>query len=150
MSQSSTPTYTISATLSLAYPAAVEAVRSALADQGFGVLTEIDLAATMKAKLDKDLPPQLILGACRPPLAYQALQADPSVAALLPCNVVVRQLDAGSTLVEAFDPQAMLSFSTSPAIGAVAADARSRLQSAINALGSAHPVSATEREGESS
>ena len=141
MNQPTDRTYTISTQLPLAFADAVEAVRGALADQGFGILTEIDLAATMKAKLDKDLPPQVILGACRPPLAYQALQADPSVAAMLPCNVVVRQLDPVRTLVEAFDPQAMLSFSTSPAIGEVAADAQSRLQAAIDTLRRAHPTS---------
>lgn len=131
-------TYTISTQLSLGYADAVDAVRDALSKQGFGVLTEIDLAAALKAKLGKDLPPQVILGACRPPLAYQALRADPSVAALLPCNVVVRQLGPTSTLVEAFDPQAMLSFSTSTAIDEVAADAKHRLQTAIDALHAAH------------
>lgn len=130
--------YTISTTLPMSYPEAVEAVRTALADQGFGVLTEIDLAATMKAKLDKDLAPQVILGACRPPLAYEALQADPSVAALLPCNVVVRELGAATALVEAFDPEAMLSFSVSPTMERVAADAKQRLQAAVEALHLTH------------
>jgi uncharacterized protein (DUF302 family) len=101
-------------------------------------LTEIDLAETMKAKLGKDLPRQVILGACRPSLAYDALQADPSVAALLPCNVVVRELDATTSLVEAFDPEAMLSFSRNQAIGQVAADARNRLQAAVESLHTAH------------
>ena len=130
--------YTISTTLPLSYPDAVEAVRAALADQGFGVLTEIDLAATMQAKLGKDLSPQVILGACRPPLAYEALQADPSVAALLPCNVVVRELGAATTIVEALDPEAMLSLSASQAIGQVAADAKRRLHAAVRTLQTAH------------
>ena len=133
--------YTISTQLSLGYAEAVDAVRGALDEQGFGVLTEIDLAAALKAKLGKDLAPQIILGACRPPLAYQALQADPSVAALLPCNVVVRQLTPTSSLVEAFDPEAMLSFSTNTAIAEVAADAKRRLQAAIDALDAAHDMS---------
>ena len=79
-------TYTLSATLAQPYDAAVAATREALADQGFGILTEIDLAATMKAKLDVDLPPQVILGACRPPLAYEAISVDPSIAAVLPSD----------------------------------------------------------------
>jgi uncharacterized protein (DUF302 family) len=140
-------TYTISARLPLPYAEAVEEVRRALADQGFGILTEIDLAATLKAKLDRDIPPQVILGACRPGLAYEALQADPSLAALLPCNVVVRQLDAG-TLVEAFDPLVMLTFSTSPVIGEVVADARHRLRIAVESLESASDAAGAELGGD--
>src|SRR5215217_2253012 len=101
-------TYTLSATVDGPYAEVLEATRAALADQGFGILTEIDLAATMKVKLDVDLPPQVILGACRPPLAHAAIQVDPSIAAVLPCNVVVRSLDPMTTVVEAFDPDAML------------------------------------------
>lgn len=127
--------YTIRTELTLGFAEAVEAVRSALTEQGFGVLTEIDLAGTLKTKLDVDLPPQVILGACRPPLAYRALQADPSIAAMLPCNVVVRQLAATTTLVEAFDPKAMVSFSSSAALAEVAADAEVRLRAAIGSLG---------------
>ena len=101
-------TYTLSTTVDRPYAETVEAVRAALSEQGFGVLSEIDLAATLKAKLDVDVAPQVILGACRPPLAYQALQADPSVATMLPCNVVVRALDDTTSVVEAFDPDAMV------------------------------------------
>ena len=127
-------TYTLSTTLSRPYAEAVEAVRAALAEQGFGVLTEIDLAATLKAKLDVDIAPQVILGACRPPLAYQALQADPSIGALLPCNVVVRSLDAGTSLVEALDPDAMMSLSDSDGVRAVATDAKQRLTAVLQSL----------------
>lgn len=126
--------YTISTTIQRPYAETVEAVRASLADAGFGILTEIDLAGTLKAKLDVDLPPQVILGACRPALAHQAVQTDPSIAAMLPCNVVVRAVDDGSTSVEAFDPQVMLGFSDSPALAEVAADARERIQGAISAL----------------
>ena len=126
--------YTLSTTLALPYDDAVAATREALADQGFGILTEIDLAATMKAKLDVDLPPQVILGACRPPLAYEAIQVDPSIAAVLPCNVVVRSLDEGTTVVEAFDPAVMMGMSDQPALGRVAADARQRITAALAAL----------------
>lgn len=127
--------FTLSATVAQPYDETVTAVRSALADEGFGVLTEIDIAATMKAKLDVDLPPQIILGACRPPLAYAALQADPSIAAMLPCNVVVRSIGAEETVVEAFDPAAMTQISDGgDALATVAADARERLTAMLAAI----------------
>ena len=84
------PGYAITATVLGSFDGVLAATRQALADQGFGVLTEIDMRATMKAKLDVDIAPQVILGACRPPLANAALQAEPSIRLLLPCNVVVR------------------------------------------------------------
>lgn len=126
--------YTLSTTVPRPYDDAVAATRAALADQGFGILTEIDLAATMKAKLDVDLPPQVILGACRPALAYEAIQVDPSIAAVLPCNVVVRSVDEGTTVVEAFDPAVMMGMSDQAALGRVAADARQRITAALAAL----------------
>ena len=126
--------YTLSTTVSLPYDAAVAATRAALADQGFGILTEIDLAATMKAKLDVDLPPQVILGACRPALAYEAIRIDQSIAAVLPCNVVVRSIDGATSVVEAFDPDAMMGLSDDGALGSVAADAKTRLTAALAAL----------------
>jgi uncharacterized protein (DUF302 family) len=125
--------YTLSTTLDTGYDEALEATRAALADQGFGILTEIDLKATLKAKLDVDVAPQVILGACRPPLAHQALLTDPSVATLLPCNVVVRALDDGRTVVEAMDPDAMTQLA-GEAISEVATDARARLVAALDAL----------------
>ncbi|MBC7558685.1 MAG: DUF302 domain-containing protein [Dermatophilaceae bacterium] len=132
--------YTMNTTVSRPYAETVEAVRAALADQGFGVLTEIDLKAALKAKLDVDVAPQVILGACRPQLAYQAIQLDPSIAAVLPCNVVVRSLDEHTTIVEAFDPDAMMGLA-GDAFDEVAADARHRLGAALSAL-TAGPVEA--------
>ena len=129
-------TYSISTTVDLPYDAAVAQVRAALGDQGFGVLTEIDIKATMKAKLDADVPPQVILGACRPPLAMAALQAEPSIGLLLPCNVVVRSLDASTTAVEALDPQTMVSMTDNPALQAVADEAAQRLTAALDSLSS--------------
>ena len=126
--------YTLSTTVELPYDEAVAATRTALGEQGFGILAEIDLAATLKAKLDVDVAPQVILGACRPPLAYQALQIDPSIAAVLPCNVVVRSLGETSTLVEAFDPDAMMGMAGNDALDPVAADAKQRLTAALDAL----------------
>jgi len=126
--------YTIATTLNQPYETAVNAVRAALADQGFGVLTEIDLKAALKEKLDVDIEPQIILGACRPPLAYEAIQAEPSIAAVLPCNVVVRSLDPATTLVEAFDPDAMMGLADNEALHTIATDAKQRLNAAFVAL----------------
>ncbi len=128
-------TYTITTTVDRPYDETVEAVRSALGDQGFGILTEIDLRATMKQKLDVDIAPQVILGACRPPLAYEAIQADPSIAAVLPCNVVVRSVDETTTVVEAFDPDAMMGLADNQALDSVAADAKKRITAAFATLG---------------
>ena len=126
--------YTLSTTVELPYDATVAATRAALGDQGFGILTEIDLAATMKAKLDVDLPPQVILGACRPQLAYEAIGVDPSIAAVLPCNVVVRSAGPTTTVVEAFNPDAMMGLASTGALDSVAADAKQRLTAALAAL----------------
>ena len=126
--------YTLTRTVGLPYEAAVERVRDALSEQGFGILTEIDIAATLKKKLDVDVDPQIILGACRPQLAHQALQAEASVAALLPCNVVVRGIDASSSVVEAVDPQTMVTLTGNGDLASVADDAGTRLGDALDAL----------------
>ena len=98
------------------------------------MLTEIDVAATMKAKLGVDMPAHLILGACNPPLAHQALTIAPSIGLLLPCNVVVRTLADGRTLVEAMNPDVMVAATGDPKLAAVAAEARERLVAALDAL----------------
>ena len=108
-------------------------VEAALRAEGFGVLTEIDVAATMQDRLGIERPPYLILGACNPSLAHRALEVDPSVGALLPCNVVLRS-DGDATIVEAMDPAAAMSIGGDPAIGEVASEARRRLQRAIAAV----------------
>lgn len=128
--------FTLSTTLARPYDEAVEAVRAALQEQGFGILTEIDLKATLKTKLDVDVAPQVILGACRPALAYEALTAEPAIAAVLPCNVVVRALDDVSSLVEAFDPDAMMGLADNDALHSVAADAKQRITAALRTLDS--------------
>jgi uncharacterized protein (DUF302 family) len=125
--------YGTSVTLALPFEQVVPAVRASLAEQGFGVLTEIDVQATMKAKLGEDMAPYLILGACNAPLAHQALQVDPSIGLLLPCNVVVRQTGNG-TVVEAIDPMTMVNISDNPALQPVADEAASRLRTALAAL----------------
>ena len=126
--------YAISTTVAMPYADAVEATRKALADQGFGVLTEIDLSRTLKEKIDADIEPQVILGACRPPLAHAAIQAEPSIGLLLPCNVVVRRTGDNETIVEALDPQVMVTMTGNPALGAVADDAAQRLKAALDSL----------------
>ncbi len=127
-------TYGIDTTLQLDFAETVQATRVALAEQGFGVLTEIDVAATMKTKLDVEMPPYLILGACNPRLAHQAIGVDPSIGLLLPCNVVVRTIDDTHTLVEAMNPDIMVSATGNPGIAPVAEQARTRLAAALHAL----------------
>ncbi|CAN5484165.1 hypothetical protein BH11ACT8_BH11ACT8_16760 [soil metagenome] len=130
--------FTMSTTSPLGYDETVAAVRRELAEVGFGVLTEIDIKATLKTKLDVDVPSQVILGACRPDLAHQAMTAAPSIAALLPCNVVVRETPDG-TLVEAVDPDKMMAVAgdddaAAGALHVVATDARQRLCVMLDAV----------------
>jgi len=125
--------FTLRTTVASSYEDTVEAVRAALADAGFGVLTEIDLAATLRAKLGVEVAPQVILGACRPQLAHRALEADPRLAAVLPCNVVVAT-EADGTRVEVFDPAAMVGFSDAEELAEVAAEARERLSGMMESL----------------
>ncbi len=120
----------------LGFEEAVERTRAALAEQGFGVLTEIDVQATLKAKLDQDTEPYLILGACNPQLAHQALEIDRGIGLLLPCNVVVRR-DGDRTLVQALDPQVMVSLPELPELQPVADDAGGRLAAALQAVAAA-------------
>lgn len=126
--------YAITTTIDRPYAQTVQATRDALAQQGFGVLTEIDIAATLKAKLGAEVAPQIILGACRPPLAHAALEAEPSIGLLLPCNVVVRAVDDSHTVVEAMDPAVMVTLTGNEQLADVATDARDRLTSALAAL----------------
>jgi uncharacterized protein (DUF302 family) len=125
--------YALSTTVKAPYGHTVEAVREALGEQGFGVLTEIDIKATLKKKLDVDVPAQVILGACRPPLAHAALQAEPSIGLLLPCNVVVRET-ADGTVVEAVDPQTMVALTDNERLQPVADEAKERLEKALASL----------------
>ena len=123
--------YTLSATTPLPFQQAVERVRDELKADGFGVLCEIDVQATMKEKLGVDDEPYLILGACNPPLAHRALEADPDLGTLLPCNVVVYQR-GGETHVSAIDAERMLSIVGNKALIPVAAEVRSRLAAVVN------------------
>lgn len=125
--------YRLTTTTQLEVPAAIAAVRAALAAQGFGVLTEIDMAATLRAKLGVEIAPQVILGACNPPFAHQSLQLEESIGLLLPCNVVVRR-DGARTVVEAMDPLAMVTITGNEALRPVATQAAERLSAALGTL----------------
>ena len=119
--------------LSEPFDEALAKVKAALAAVGFGVLTEIDLQATMQEKIDKSIPQHVILGACNPNLAGQALDADPTIGVLLPCNVVVREADGGVT-VEALDPGLMSSLTGKEELGPVSDEARQLLGEALTQL----------------
>lgn len=126
--------YGMTVTIDQPFEPALDVVRAALADEGFGILTEIDMAGTMKTKLDVDMAPQVIFGACNPPLAHRALQVEESIGMLLPCNVVVRSVGEGRTLIEALDPHAMVALTGNDELKAIADDATTRLGAALRRL----------------
>jgi len=128
--------YAFSTTTSKSYHEAVADVTDALQEQGFGVLTEIDVRAVLKKKLDIDKRPYIILGACNPVLANQAMEIEPDIGLLLPCNVVVREEEDGSTTVAFMDPSAVLALVDNPAVPALAAEVRSRLNKVCDAMAS--------------
>ena len=132
----------ISTPLHASFDDAVARTREALAEQGFGVLTEIDMKATLKAKLGEDMENYLILGACNPPLAHRAVEANRQIGLLLPCNVVVRtDLDhAGTVLVEAMNPGLLVEVTGEPQLRSVAEEVTGRLQAAIDSLKHSQPV----------
>ncbi|MEV0546454.1 DUF302 domain-containing protein [Nocardia salmonicida] len=126
----------LSTTLHTTFDDAIARTRTALADQGFGILSDIDMRATMKAKLGEEMEDYRILGACNPPLAHRAVDIDRQIGLLLPCNVVVRshRTEADTVIVEAMNPELMARVTGEPALDPVVAEATTRLRAAIDAL----------------
>ena len=120
--------YGFGKTVDVSFSDAIERVAVALKQEGFGILSDIDVAATLKKKLNKDMPPYRILGACNPPLADRAITMEPSIGLLLPCNVVVRQDDTGQVHVEFMNTDAVLQLVDKPEIAELASDVRQRLE----------------------
>lgn len=129
--------YHISRTVTLPFDAAVAATTAALQRHGFGVLTEIDVQATLKKKLDVAFRPYRILGACNPAFAYKALQAEDRIGTMLPCNVILQQRDGGVVEISAVDPIASMQAIDNPALAAVAGEVRGLLQQAMDEIAAA-------------
>jgi len=126
--------YYLSKALETPFETAVEKVTQALKKEGFGVLTEIDMQATMKKKLDVDIQKCRILGACNPPLAYQAIRVEDKIGLMLPCNVIVQEVSGGGTEVAAIDPVASMQAVNNPKLGEVGEQVRGKLQRVIDSL----------------
>ncbi len=126
--------YYFSKKLTTNFEDAIEKVTAALKEEGFGILTEIDVKATMKKKLDVDFPPYRILGACNAPFAYQALQAEDKIGTMLPCNVIVRQTGKNEVEIAAVDPIASMQAVENEKLGEIAVQVRSKLQKVIEGL----------------
>lgn len=126
--------YGFGKTVDLAFDAALTRVTEELQKEGFGILSEIDVSATLKKKLNQDMPPYRILGACNPPLAYRALSAEPTIGLLLPCNVVVRQDEQGGVHVDFMDPIGVMNLVDKPEVEALAKEVRQRLDRVLDKL----------------
>lgn len=129
-----TTDYGMRTTLDIPYETAIEKATAALKAEGFGVLTEIDVKTTLKQKIDADFRRYIILGACNPKLAHQALQSELEIGLLLPCNVIVYETDDGKSTISIVDPMAMLSVAEGAELKAVADEARTRLTNVIDQL----------------
>jgi len=126
--------YAIRAEVDRPYEETVAAAKAALASEGFGVLTEIDVKATMKKKLDKDIRPYVILGACNPPNAYKVLSAEPDIGLMLPCNVVVYEAESGKTVIAAIDPAVVMEPVGNKELIPVAREIGNRLRRVVEAV----------------
>lgn len=127
-------TYGFGKTVNYSFLDAIDLVTKALQQEGFGILSDIDVAAALKKKLNKDIPPYRILGACNPPLADRAITIEPSIGLLLPCNVVVRQDDTGQVHVECMDTDVVLKLVDQPEITRLASEVRQRLERVMAAM----------------
>ena len=134
MSAAMNGTYGFGTVVRASFDAALERVTRELQKEGFGVLSDIDVAATLKKKMNLDIPPYRILGACNPPFAHRALEAEPSIGLLLPCNVVIRQDGADEVYVEFMDPDAVLKLVNRPEITELAREVRARLQRVMESM----------------
>lgn len=128
-------TYYFSTTLNVAFDAAVDTVTAALKSEGFGILTTIDVQETLKKKLNVDMPRYLILGACNPAMAYEALQVESMIGTMLPCNVIVRDLGEGKSEIAAVDPVSSMQAVGNPKLAKVATAVREKLENVIKSLG---------------
>jgi uncharacterized protein (DUF302 family) len=126
--------YYFAKTLEATIDEAIEKVTAALSKEGFGILTEIDVQATLKKKLNIDFHAYRILGACNPPLAHKALQAEDKIGTMLPCNVIVQDIGGGQVEVAAVDPRASMQAVDNPALETIAGDVRTKLQSIVEGL----------------
>ncbi len=126
--------YHITTTVAMSFDEAIDKVTAALKERGFGVLTEIDVKATLKKKLDVDFRKYRILGACNPPLAHRALQADDKIGVLLPCNVIVQETATGRVEVSAVNPLEAMKVAHNPDLGVIAAEVQAKLEDVIAAL----------------
>ena len=126
--------YYFSTTLAMDFDKAIEATTAALKEEGFGVLTEIDIAQTMKKKLDVDLPKYKILGACNPQYAYRALQAENKIGTMLPCNVIVQDAGGGKVEVSAVNPLASMQAVENPELGTLAQEVTEKLKRMISSI----------------
>ncbi len=126
--------YYYSTTIDAGFDETIERVTEELKKEGFGILTEIDVKETLKKKLDVDFRPYKILGACNPPFAYEALQAEPNIGAMLPCNVIVQQLEDGKIEVAAVDPVASMSAVENPSLAGIAEKVQAKLRKVIETL----------------
>lgn len=126
--------YSITKTLEVSYTEAVEKTRAALADEGFGILTEIDVKATLKKKLDEDFRNYIILGACNPPYALRALNLETEIGLFLPCNVIVYETDGNGSVVSAIDPLVAMGMIDNPELGELAKEVRLKLETVISSL----------------
>ena len=132
--------YTIRYTVDGEFDETVDRVVDALADDGFGVLCDIDVQATLREKLDADFRKYRILGACNPPLAHEGMEAELELGALLPCNVIVYETDDGAVNVSAVDPAVMLSVVDNPALDSIGADVGERMEAVLASLPGAEPL----------